>query len=366
MGGAVSKISSGWSSLAEAVKFLMEAGTSEEEAKQYICDAICKQILPYRILVDESDLYGGRTLYENEVAIPKINLLSHEHFDWVQSRPLTEWLTEPHWEFRKIALIELSNAGLDEVCIDRGRIAHISRRLADRHRNELAMQEAVRRVGVAIFGNAWIGNLSLPERLCLIGCAEWHPRDTDSIQHDPSDVLPKGIRFAEIPEPIPESHEPSENVQRLCDAHGRCVAQYEEVAEWMFNHGYCLDEVTVEVTEFEHTMALEFARPSEKTSEMTPSPAPNAATARQPAPVSYSYAPGPRGGEKAVKRRAWEIAEEILRGDTRPARGHGRRSALARLVTDVLEQEGLHREMESVRKYIRDDVRDWELKNPNL
>ena len=81
--------------------------------------------------------------------------------------------------------------------------------------------------------------------------------------------------------------------------------------------------------------------------------------------ASAAIAPGPKGGEKKVNQRAWEIALQILNSDSRPASGHGRLTSLARLVNAVLAKEGHQRHDDSIRKAIGPSLRDWEARNPD-
>jgi hypothetical protein len=81
--------------------------------------------------------------------------------------------------------------------------------------------------------------------------------------------------------------------------------------------------------------------------------------------ASAAIAPGPKGGEKKVNQRAWEIALQILHGDSRPAPRYGRLTSLARLVNAVLAKEGHQRHDDSIRKAIGPSLRDWEARNPD-
>jgi hypothetical protein len=81
--------------------------------------------------------------------------------------------------------------------------------------------------------------------------------------------------------------------------------------------------------------------------------------------IEGPFLPGPKGGEKKPAGLAWEIAEQILGGQDKPPRGHGRLTALARQVKPLLENSGHKREAETITKYIRAAFRDWENKNPD-
>jgi hypothetical protein len=75
---------------------------------------------------------------------------------------------------------------------------------------------------------------------------------------------------------------------------------------------------------------------------------------------------GPKGGETKAAPIAWEIVKPILADEAkRPPRGRGRLTALARAVQAALEARGHNRELNTVTKYIRPSLRDWEAKNPD-
>ena len=75
---------------------------------------------------------------------------------------------------------------------------------------------------------------------------------------------------------------------------------------------------------------------------------------------------GPKGGETKAALIAWEIVKPILADEAkRPPRGRGRLTALARAVQSALKARGHNRELDTITKYIRPSLRDWEAKNPN-
>ena len=81
--------------------------------------------------------------------------------------------------------------------------------------------------------------------------------------------------------------------------------------------------------------------------------------------VTPAIAPGPKGGAKKVDELAWDIALRILESEQKPKRGHGRLTALARMVEPELSKEGHKRLVESICKAIRPSLREWEAKNPD-
>ena len=74
--------------------------------------------------------------------------------------------------------------------------------------------------------------------------------------------------------------------------------------------------------------------------------------------------PGPKGGERKAAAVAWEIAKQILEDESRtPPDRHGQLVALARAVQPLLKARGHTREVDTIRKYIRSDLREWHPKN---
>jgi hypothetical protein len=75
--------------------------------------------------------------------------------------------------------------------------------------------------------------------------------------------------------------------------------------------------------------------------------------------------PGPKGGETKAAAIAWQIAAQILADEgRRPPRAHGRLTAVARAVQGPLKARGHNRELDTIAKYIRLGLRDWEARNP--
>ena len=80
--------------------------------------------------------------------------------------------------------------------------------------------------------------------------------------------------------------------------------------------------------------------------------------------IRPTIAPGPKGGGKKVDELMWDIASDILESEQKPKRGHGRLTALARMVQPELSKQGHERLVESICKSIRRSLREWEAKNP--
>lgn len=76
--------------------------------------------------------------------------------------------------------------------------------------------------------------------------------------------------------------------------------------------------------------------------------------------------PGPKGGETKAAGIAWQIAAAQILADEgrRPPRGHGRLTAVARAVQAPLQARGHNRELDTITKYIRSGLREWEARNP--
>jgi hypothetical protein len=71
--------------------------------------------------------------------------------------------------------------------------------------------------------------------------------------------------------------------------------------------------------------------------------------------------PGPKPGQQSAKDLACRAVLSILNDEAhRPPRGHGRLTKLARMVRIDLEGNTLN----SIEKFIRGTVREWETKNP--
>jgi hypothetical protein len=82
--------------------------------------------------------------------------------------------------------------------------------------------------------------------------------------------------------------------------------------------------------------------------------------------IAREVRPGPKAGAQSRKGLACDIALSILEVETkRPPRGHGRLTKLAGMVKAELTRCGPVYNVDSVRKMIKDSVRDWEGKNPH-
>jgi hypothetical protein len=76
-------------------------------------------------------------------------------------------------------------------------------------------------------------------------------------------------------------------------------------------------------------------------------------------------ASGRKPGLSSPKDLACEIVLSILNDQAqRPPKSHGRVAALARMVWAVLKKDGKTYELNSIEKFIRGTVREWEKKNP--
>ena len=86
----------------------------------------------------------------------------------------------------------------------------------------------------------------------------------------------------------------------------------------------------------------------------------------QAVPAAQNDAPGRRPGQNSPKDLACEIVLSILNDEAqRPPKRHGRLTALARMVQAVLGNEGKSYAVNSIEKFIRGTVQDWEKRNPD-
>jgi hypothetical protein len=84
----------------------------------------------------------------------------------------------------------------------------------------------------------------------------------------------------------------------------------------------------------------------------------------QPAPRHVDQ-PGRKAGElPRIKGLMWEIAATILEGGEL-RRGRGRPTALARLVQERLVSSGFKHTENTISKYLRPQLQDWEKSNPD-
>jgi hypothetical protein len=85
----------------------------------------------------------------------------------------------------------------------------------------------------------------------------------------------------------------------------------------------------------------------------------------QAVPAPRSDPPGPKPGQQPVADLACTIAVSILNDETqRPARRHGRKAELARMVCARLPGNGRTYKEDTIVKLIRGAVKEWEDKNP--
>jgi hypothetical protein len=86
----------------------------------------------------------------------------------------------------------------------------------------------------------------------------------------------------------------------------------------------------------------------------------------QAVPASQNDPPGRKPGKKSAKDLACDIVLAILNDDAqRSLKRHGRLIELARMVQAVLDKDGKTYEVNSIEKFIRDTVKDWQKKNPD-
>jgi hypothetical protein len=115
-----------WEPLAVALKRVIAAGASEDEAKLNLCGAVADQKIRVRVRIAKSDRgRGGQVFFGGNVGVPPH--LASSDFDWKLSRPFAQWQIGPMlaehylwiggWENRPIDLIELSTADVIDVLI---------------------------------------------------------------------------------------------------------------------------------------------------------------------------------------------------------------------------------------------------------
>jgi hypothetical protein len=108
-----------WEPLADALRRVIEAGSTEPQAKIDLCRAVADKKISIRVRIAPSDDgMRGRVFPFGNVGVPPH--LAVQDFDWVQSRPLKPWSIGPMpgqhyswiggWENRPLDLIELSTA----------------------------------------------------------------------------------------------------------------------------------------------------------------------------------------------------------------------------------------------------------------
>jgi hypothetical protein len=115
-----------WESLTDALKRVVAAGTSENDAKTYLCDAMRDRKIAVRVRIAASDheMRGQFFLSaQRNVGVPLH--LKPGDFDWAQSRPLAPWRIGPSagqhytwlgsWQDRELDLIEVATADVIDV-----------------------------------------------------------------------------------------------------------------------------------------------------------------------------------------------------------------------------------------------------------
>jgi hypothetical protein len=86
----------------------------------------------------------------------------------------------------------------------------------------------------------------------------------------------------------------------------------------------------------------------------------------QAVPAAQNHAPGRRPAQNSAKDLACEIVLSILNDSARrPPKRHGRMTELARMVGAALRNQGPSYEVNSIGKFIRGSVKDWERRNPD-
>ena len=109
-----------WEPLADALKRVMAAGVSEDEAKLDLCRAVADLKIRVRVRIGKY-ARKGQVFAGGNVEVPT-HLAPHD-FDWELSRPLAQWEIGPQpgerwgrgWEKWPLDLIELSTADVANV-----------------------------------------------------------------------------------------------------------------------------------------------------------------------------------------------------------------------------------------------------------
>jgi hypothetical protein len=108
-----------WEPLADALKRVMAAGISEDQAKPDLCNAVADRKICVRVtLARRGQVFSG-----GNVGVP--SHLAPTDFDWELSRPLRPWPIGPvgpqnytwlsGWEDQPIALVEISTVDVINV-----------------------------------------------------------------------------------------------------------------------------------------------------------------------------------------------------------------------------------------------------------
>jgi len=111
-----------WERLADALKRVMETGTSEEEAKTDLCRAVADRKIHVRASIRSGVFSNGN------VRVPPH--LRPEDLDWTQSRPFGPWWIGPklgqhYWwdpQKRSLDLIELSTSDVITILCGAGTV----------------------------------------------------------------------------------------------------------------------------------------------------------------------------------------------------------------------------------------------------
>jgi hypothetical protein len=133
-----------WEPLADALQRVMATGLGEDEAKLDLCRAVADRKIDVRVRIASRGM-RGEVFSDGNVDVPAY--LKPSDFDWVQSRPLAQWLIGPRpgehylwvggWEKRPLDLIEVSTADVKNVLIgSAGGLAQVGERPQPRPRKK--------------------------------------------------------------------------------------------------------------------------------------------------------------------------------------------------------------------------------------
>jgi hypothetical protein len=114
-----------WKPLAEILALVVEKGADDEQAKIGICKAI-ENLSVWVTVKTGPEIYFSK----NEIEIPP--RLNPNHFDWPNSKPLSQWRTRPSgesdWSLQTILLIEVNSEDVATYFLDDQRSVPISDR----------------------------------------------------------------------------------------------------------------------------------------------------------------------------------------------------------------------------------------------
>jgi hypothetical protein len=112
-----------WEPLADALKRVIAAGTSEGEGKIDLCRAVADRKIAIRVRIAANDYMKGKVFKRRNIGVPPH--LNPDDFDWTHSQPLNPWPIGPapeqayswfeDWKPRPLDLIELWTADVIEV-----------------------------------------------------------------------------------------------------------------------------------------------------------------------------------------------------------------------------------------------------------